>query len=62
MEATEFNKFLSSIQSAVKPSTSGVKLTKEQYKICMEYIKGAYHLDWGDWVIRSLSGCLDSKK
>jgi hypothetical protein len=59
MEATEFNKFLGSIQSAVKPNTSGVKLTKEQYSLCMNYINGAHHLNWGDWTIRSLSKCLE---
>ena len=59
MEATEFNRFLGSIQSAVKPNTSGVKLTKEQYIICMNYIKSAYHLNWDDWLITSLSKCLE---
>lgn len=61
MEATEFNKFLSSIQSVVKPNTSGVKLPKEQYAICINYIKGAHHLNWGDWIITSLSKCLETK-
>jgi len=58
MEAIEFNRFLGSIQSAVKPNTSGVNLTKEQYAICINYIKGAYHLNWDDWVIRYFSKCL----
>ncbi|WP_214070575.1 hypothetical protein [Mucilaginibacter sp. dw_454] len=59
MDVTEFNKFLGSIQSGIKPNTSGVKLTKEQYIIVSKYLKSAFHLNWTDWEIRFLSKCLE---